>query len=105
MPIQFIGLNSLEKKESDVVRGLAVEYYDRILRDLPQALLVLNTKIYDQEGKKKFSLHARINAPGIVLVTEAADWDLRRTVHKVMKKMERELQHKFKTEGHLPKPK
>lgn len=105
MPIQFIGLNGLEKKESDIIKGLAVEYYNRVLRDLPQALLVLQVKIYKEEGKQKFSMHARINHPSIVLAAQAADWDLRRTVHKVMKKIERELQHKYKTEGHLPKSK
>ena len=43
--------------------------------------------------------NARIESPDMVLKSDASDWDLRRTVHMLMKALENELKRRFKTEG------
>lgn len=105
MPIRFIGLVNFNTLESETIKKLARQYYDKILRDIKNALLVLDAKKYDVEGKKcKYALHSRVESGSTVLLTtKAFDWDLRRTLHKLFQKLERELQHKYKTEGHPPK--
>ena len=35
----------------------------------------------------------------LIARSKHADWDLPRTVHKTIKNLEQEIQHKYKTEG------
>ena len=105
MPIQFIGLINFSKLESGIIRGLAQEYYDKFLRDVKDILLVISLKKYDQkETKCKYSFHSRVESGSTVLLTsEASDWDLKRTLHKLFQKLEKGIQHKYKLKGNLPK--
>ena len=101
MPIQFKGLVNFDTLEEATIKQLAREYYDKLLRDIKDALLVLDLKKYENEGKKvKYALHSRVESGStLILNTKASDWDLRRTLHKLFKKLERELQHKYKLKG------
>lgn len=101
MPIQFKGLINFNTLESETIKKLSRQYYDKLLRDLKDANLVLDLKKYDQEGKRtKYALHSRIESGSTLrLNTKASDWDLRRTLHKLFKKLEKELQHKYRLKG------
>ena len=101
MPVQFKGLVNFNTLESETIKKLARQYYDKLLRDLKDAKLVLDLKKYDSEGKRtKYALNSRVESgTTVVLITKASDWDLRRTLHKLFKKLERELQHKYKLKG------
>jgi hypothetical protein len=47
----------------------------------------------------KYSFHARVDGPQFAAKADAVDWDMRRTVHKVMQALENELEHKMKKHG------
>lgn len=105
MPIQFVGLINFNESESVTIKQLTQEYYDKILRDVKDALLIISLKKYDQkETKCKYAFHSRVESGSTVLLTsEASDWDLKRTLHKLFQKLEKGLQHKYKLKGNLPK--
>ena len=60
--------------------------------------------IYKTKGKAKYSFNCRANSPQANFHSEASDWDLLRTVHKVMKKMELEVK-KYHKSGSQPQEK
>lgn len=101
MPIQFKGLVNFTTLEEATIKKLTREYYDKLLRDIKDALLVIDLKKYENQGKRtKYAFHSRVESgKTLVLVTKASDWDLRRTLHKLFQKLERELQHKYKLKG------
>lgn len=105
MPAQFIGLKDLKPGEPDTVLKITEHYHNKIKIKFPKFLLKVHIKRMEKSGKKvKFSAHLRLESPDIVAVSDAHDWDLTRTLHESFKKLQRELSHKFKLEGHLPKP-
>ena len=102
MKISYIGLKNLDNLEISKIKNLSVEYCEKFERNLGKdALLILHLQKYRVKGKRaKYSIHAKINSPSLILNANAADWDLNRTLHKVLKKFKGEIEHKFK-----PKPK
>jgi len=106
MAVKFIGLKDLTQEEANLVTVLVEEYALKYQRDLPDFNLIIRIKKLSKTGgKHKYSIHARLNDPSTILVSQAFDWDFPRTIHKSMKKLGNELQHKFKTEGHKNIPK
>lgn len=102
MKISYVGLKNLDDLETAKIKNLSIEYCEKFERDLGKdALLILHLQKYKVEGKRaKYSIHAKINSPSLILNANAADWDLNRVLHKVLKKFKGEIEHKFK-----PKPK
>ncbi len=103
MKIQYIDINKLTLSERLRLKSLTTGYAEKLDRDLPlDSVMVIQIKLHDIEGKrKKYSLHARIDSPSLLLASSrASDWDLARTVHKSMKNIENRLQHKLKLKGH-----
>lgn len=104
MQIRFIGLRDLTQEEANLITTIVEGYKIKFERDIPDFILIVRTKKLRKAGnKQKFSIHTRLQNPNNIIVSQAADWDFTRTIHKSMKKLESELAHKFKTEGHLPK--
>ncbi len=99
--IQFIGLNDLEMPEQALVNKLATSYHEKIRRQLSNMTsLVVHIKIHKKTGTHhKYSLHARALAPSKMFESTATDWDLAKALHKVFIEMEREIQHKLKTDS------
>ena len=98
--VRFIGIKQFDDFEQTTITTLCTRYMEKLERDLPKEFkLAFHCKLHKKQGKQKYSFHGRVNTPNFLFSSEASDWDLRRTVHKVMKKLERELQHKYKTEG------
>lgn len=97
MPFQFIDLKLLTKEEVPTVERLCAEYEKKIARHVPNPQFILQFKKHNDTGKKvKYSIHCRLEAPQILAPSEAHDWDLATTLHKVFQKIEKELEHKFK---------
>lgn len=98
MLIQFIGLKDFDLKETEIIKTLSAEYYEKISRDIQNAKLILDLKKYKKDGEKsKYALHSRIESGrNLALISKASDWDLKRTLHKLFQKLEHELQHKTK---------
>ena len=106
MPIQFINLKEFEPEETDIITDISGHYHDKLKIKIPKFLLKIHIKKQKKAGnRKKFSSHLRLETPNIIAVSESHDWDLVRTLHDCFKKLQREVSHKFKLEGHLPKPK
>ena len=106
MPVKFIGLKSLTQEETNLLSVLTEEYVTKYERNIPDFNLIIRIKKLSKTGDKhKYSLHARMNCPTNILVSQAFDWDFPRVIHKAMQKLGNELQHKFKTEGHKNIPK
>ena len=97
-PIQFIGLNELEKVDQDMVKTLVNQYYPKIQRSLKNVTsLVIHIKTYKKEGHRhKYSLHLRAIAPTKIFESsKAADWDLASSIHKSFKDILREIEHTY----------
>ena len=106
MPIDFIGLKDLKPGEAEIIADISGHYYDKLLIKIPRFLLKVHIKKQKKAGnRKKFSSHLRLETPSVIAVSESHDWDLTRVLHDCFKKLDRELKHKLKLEGHLPKPK
>ena len=94
--IQYVGLKDLGDDASQV-RDLMEKYSEKFDRDFVGHTLIVHTKLHNVGGRVKYSFHARIDHPQMLAKADASDWDLRRTVHKMMKALENEVEHKFKT--------
>lgn len=106
MPVQFIGLNKFGTEQADRIVKITEHYHNKIKIKIPDFLLKVHIKEKKLAGKKiKFSIHLRLETPNIIAVSESHDWDLVRALHDCFKRLQREIAHKFKLEGHLPKPK
>ena len=97
MEIQTKGLeilNENEKKDFETVLGKYYEKIERKLKDISS--IVFHLKEYNRQGtRKKFSIHAKIVYSGKFFEADSFDWDLKRTIHKLFRKMEEEIEHKF----------
>ena len=105
-PVHITGIDELKPEELPIANKLIDEYYDKISRSLHNITsLQVHFKCYAKEGgRRKFSIHAKAVAPTRIFIsTKAQDWDLARTMHKCFKDLEREIQHKLRTESQKPK--
>ncbi|MBI4116997.1 hypothetical protein HY449_04615 [Candidatus Pacearchaeota archaeon] len=95
--LQTIGFGVLEERDKKDFEKLFNEYSVKIQRKLKNiSSSAIHLKEYEKDGlRKKFSVHARIVAPTIIFEADAANWDFKRTLHKVFNKLEQEIEHKF----------
>lgn len=108
MPIRFIGLANFDTEEDTAIKQITREYYEKILRALEKSSIVLElkkTELSETNNKRfRYDFHVRVESANKIIATaESFDWDIKRTLHRVFQKLEHELQHKYKLEGHLPK--
>jgi imidazoleglycerol phosphate dehydratase HisB len=100
-PIQFIGLNELEKVDQDMVQTLATEYYDKIQRALKNLTsLVIHIKTLEKEGHRhRYEIHVKAVAPTRIFDSSKGksntDWDLASALHHAFKSIEHEIEHAF----------
>ena len=105
--IQIIGIDKLQDDlEKSTVNKLSAEYYEKIKRALNnEVLMTVHIKEHTKGGaRKKSDIRVKVIAPTRIFEAQESDWDLARTLHKVFKNIERELQHKFKTDDTRKKP-
>ena len=96
--VQYVGLKVLGD-DAGTVQTLVEHYAAKLGRDFPDVELIVHTKLHDIGGRVKYSFHARLDTPRFVAKADAVDWDLKRTVHKVMQALENEVEHKLKIHG------
>ncbi len=104
--IQFIGVDILEDHEKDIANKLSNEYYDKFKRSLNNLTsLIVQVKDLGKGGKvKKYSIHAKILAPGHTFEADkACDYDFARALHKAFKDLENEIRHRFHGDDQKPK--
>ncbi len=94
--LQTKGFEILTEKTREDFRKLWTEYSAKIERKLKNAeSFRIHIKEYSPGGKTKFSIHMLVSYAGKSIEADSSDWDLRRTFHKVFKKIEQEIEHKF----------
>ena len=101
--VQFIGLNKFENSEKVIINEITGKHLNKINRLVTNYLLIIKVKKHSIANKKldeavNYSLHAKIELPSIFISASYSDWDLKRTVHKTLEKLENELKHKFKSD-------
>jgi len=91
------GVDLLTEKEKQLTNRLLNEYYVRIQRQIKNlTVFSFDLKEYKKEGKaKKFSVHIRVEAPTRIFEADYADWDLARTIHKVLNKLMNEIEKRL----------
>ena len=97
IPIQTKGTELLEEKEKQITNKIIDEYYPKIQRQFKNLTsLTINFKGYKKQGKnKKYSINIKAIAPTKIFEANASDWNLTRTLHKVMNKLKAEIEHKL----------
>ena len=98
LDIQIKGIELLES-EDDRKRAeeLLNEYGPKIERMLANDVVMrVHFKEYEKEGNRvKHSISAKVEFANNLFQADDSDWDLARTIHKVMKKLENEIEHKL----------
>jgi len=103
--IQYKGLDLITPENRIVLGTLSSNCYEKIKRSLHnECSLVVHLKKYDGKGggegkekqRVKYSIAVRAVAPTKIFEASAADWDFARTLHKVFKEIEGEIEHHFK---------
>lgn len=98
MGIYYTGMKILSGTEQSQVKNILEAEYPRLVEIMPkkQDLKVL-IKSYNNAGTRvKYSMHLRLGGSFKAVATEAADWDLKRTTHKAVKNLEKEMEHTFR---------
>lgn len=105
-PIQITGIDEISDDDKDIVNKLANEYYSKIKRALRNEISIkLHVKQHSKKGKRhKSDIRVQLLAPTRRFEAQESDWDLARTLHRVFKNIERQLQHKLKVDDQRNKP-
>ena len=99
-PIQIIGRNEISEKDINLVNKLANEYYGKFKRALKNEVSIkLHIKQHSKTGKKhKSDIRVKVVAPTRIFEAQESDWDLARTLHRVFKNIERQLEHRLRVD-------
>lgn len=103
--IQLVGVNKLPAEEQAVVQEITTSEYEKVKRDMHNLTdLVVHVKTYEKDGgRKKYSLHVRVNAPSVMFESSRSDdWDLRRAMHKAFEDVKNQVKHKFHSDRTRP---
>ena len=96
-PIQIKGIDILTEQEKRLANKLLNEYFPKIKRQVKNIIsLKVHIKEYEKEGKrKKYSINIKIINSTDVFEANADNWDFARTMHKVLNKIENEVENRF----------
>ncbi len=100
--LQLNGLEVLTPIEQKAVTSIAEKAADKFDRELNNDfLLKLTVKqsgaVKDNpDKKKKFSVKAELSGP-IMFESSAEEWDLKKSVHSAIEKLDYEIEHKYHT--------
>jgi len=97
--IRFIGLEDFNINERAIINEIVPKHSKKISRSMEDYVLILKFKKHSTANKRidesvKFSMHAKIESPKMIISSSYADWDLRRTLHKTLEKLQKEVDHK-----------
>lgn len=97
MAIEFIDSKTLNEDELSVAQRVVTAHSKKMERLLPGHKLVVKFSKKDVTGKRaRYVIRCRIDCPSCIASAQAEDWELARTLHKVLDKIDHELEHKFK---------
>lgn len=96
--IKVNGIELLDEKEKEAATRLLNEYIPKIERLLKKEfVLEVYFKEHEKDGKrKKYSIDAKaVSSTNVIFSVSGFDWDFARTLHKVMNKLQTEIEHRF----------
>lgn len=92
MPIRFIGLKNLSDSEIATAQTLTKRYLEKLERNFDSPLLQIQIKKKDIAGTRcRYEIKSHLEVPTTKLASDANDWDLARTLHKALQKLENEV--------------
>ena len=95
--IEKEGFEILDKEEKKILDEIFDDYFPKIQRLIKKDLaLKFQLRMHEKKKSKKYSIHVEAIYPGKIITAQAHDYDLAKTAHKAMKKLEEEIRHKFK---------
>ncbi len=105
--IEIKGIDILTKEEKRLANKLLNEYFPKIERKIKNIIsLKVHIKEYEKEGKrKKYSINIKVINSADVFEANAHNWDFARTMHKVLNKIENEIEDRFHPSEQHPKTK
>lgn len=103
--IKILGTKQMDENEISIAEGLAEKYYGKIGKAIKDSnfQLDLHIKKADITGKRcRYQIKGRVESMengvfGSQLKVE--DWELERSLHKLLKNLKSEAQNKMKSEG------
>ena len=94
------GAENLSTDEKLIIDKITKEYEDKITRQIGKPdYLEIHLKCHEKDGNvKRFSIEARIGIGKNRFESSADDWNLTDALHKLMKKLMSEIEHKITRE-------
>jgi len=94
--IQISGIRDFKDDEKEVINKITTEYKDKFTKLLnnPGTVTIYFKKEKKQGDKAKYSIKLRVDNPK--LEASSLDWELSDALHKVLKKVESEIRHRFR---------
>ncbi len=97
MGIIYNRLKDLNIAETQEVKRLSEQVYDKVQRDLFGAKLVVDVHKFVKAGARaKYSIHFRVEHPSILFTAEEADWELPKALHKAIANLSEEIRKSSK---------
>lgn len=106
MDVNIINKKELNEFELTVVEDYSGKFYDRLAIEYYKTSQNVRPKLFlavKKHAKKpsdsmvcNYSIHAKLEAPSIIISAHESDWDLKKALNKTFDNMVREMQHKFK---------
>lgn len=97
MPIRFVKSKLLTEKEISDAKNISSLYLSKIERYTNNPDLLIHIKKQKDQGDRgvKYSIKSRIEG-SMFIQSSCYDWNLRRAMHSCLKKLLKEMDHKFK---------
>jgi ribosome-associated translation inhibitor RaiA len=96
--IETKGFDLLGKEERELAKNILEEYHPKIQRQIKNSLVIkAQLREYKKDSKeKKYSFHIEAIFAGKVISAQAYGLDLSKAIHQAMKKIESEIEKKYK---------
>jgi len=110
IPLETIGFDVLNEKDKKDFQKIFSEYSRKIQRRLKNIESIrIHIKEHDYKGEisdksKKLSIHVLVIYSGKTIEADVYDWDFRRALHKVFRKIEQAAEHAFHTSDQHKNP-
>src|SRR3989344_2083732 len=99
MSIVYNRLKDLNAVETQEVKRLSEQTFDKVQRDLFHCKLIVDVHKFEKAGARaKYSIHYRLEHPSILLTAEEADWELAKALHKASANLSEEIRKISKKE-------
>ncbi len=96
--IKYIGMYDLDGKDVNQVMKISEEQFTKIQVLVPNiSSLIVHLKTHPKAGnRKKYSVNVKAVAANNTFTSKHDDWRAEDVVRKALKKLEKELVHKFR---------